>query len=122
MNGMKIIFDELQLQNAMQSFLTVKHTMDESINRKRKCGYIIFAKKNDFKNTPFLKYNFKRWVDAKFVINLLNIKIPETINLGMYIKKIWTDKEEKNYIRMTKFEVLYLDNRARKIIWENFKV
>lgn len=121
-DGTDIVFDEESLEEAMKPYLLLRHTIDESRKRKKRTGYLIFAKNTDFKDIPYIPYLFLRWTDARFVIELLHTKIPDTERLNLYIKRLVGNiaDEIKARVRMTKYEVNELDNEARESIWLNF--
>jgi hypothetical protein len=128
--GFAVDFRKSELERAMRIYLTLRHTMDESQRKKRKSGYYIYAKHSDYWNLPILPYIFKRETDAKFIIKVLNAKIPRTAQLNLYIRKLFSrrfqsieeDKTIHTTLPETTYEVETLDRDARIKIWKQFVV
>jgi len=122
-DGHAIMFQESMLEKAMQRFLTLRYTIDESRRKKRNNGYYIYIRELDH---PFIAYNFITFSDARFVLELIVRKIPKMKTMNMRIERKSSKKRiEKKWVSQelpkTKFEVEGLDNEARREIWRKFK-
>jgi hypothetical protein len=126
-NGEYLSYNEKWLEESMKPYLTLRHTIDEARKRKRKTGYIIYARQSDYNDIPFISYTFSRWEDATFIIEMLESQIPNMKRLGLYTKMVrWKEQKEnptwRNPITLTKYQVEKLDENARKHILRHFVI
>ena len=123
-DGTRIVFLESELERVMKRYLTYRHLIDESHRPKRKVGYYIYRTGDDPMNKfPFIMWNFVRWNDAKFVIHLIEKKIPKMKDAGLFIRMHLTTTgkgkdKQKTGLPPTKYEVEPLHNVAREYIWK----